>query len=383
MTARSGARGQTLRRMLFLGGLAALAAGGWWAHGQWFAERPAEAREAVASAGGSAPGSAPAQAPAAVPVEVATAVESAAAVEIRSVGTLKSDESVLIASELPGRIAEILFDEGQQVAEGQLLIRLDDSLAQVELKDAEAALVLAQSNFDRAAKLAQSGTGTQRTLDEAQSELARARAAVDLIRVRLDKLSLTAPFDGMVGIRRISVGAYISAGDTLVNLEKIDRLKVDFKVPELFLAQVKVGQSVIVDLDALPDQHFEATIYTIDPLLDVNGRALNVRATLPNPDLVLRPGLFARVTVQVDQARRVVMVPEEAIVPRGTQHLVYRVVEGHAEEVVATLGARRDGQVEILQGLRAGDVVVITGHSRLRDGAAVEILPPFDGGQAN
>jgi len=379
MTATPGHRGQTLRRLLFLAGLAALAGGGWWAYGQWFAERPAEAREAAASAGGAAP----AQAPAAVPVEVATAVETNAPVEIRSVGTLNSDESVLIAAELPGRIAEILFEEGQQVTEGQLLIRLDDSLAQVELKDAQAALALAESNFERASRLAQSGTGTQRTLDEAQSELARARAAVDLISVRLDKLSLTAPFDGVVGIRKFSVGAYIGAGDTLVNLEKIDRLKVDFKVPELFLAQIKVGQTVIVNLDALPGRRFEARIYTIDPLLDVNGRALNVRATLPNPDLLLRPGLFARVIVQVDQSRRVVMVPEAAIVPRGQDHLVFRVVEGRAVEVVATLGARRDGQVEILQGLVAGDIVVIAGQSRLRDGVAVEVLPPFEGGAAN
>ena len=379
MTATPEPRGQTLRRLLFLMGLAALAGGGWWAYGQWFAERPAEAREAAASASGAAS----AQAPAAVPVEVATATVTNAPVEIRSVGTLNSDESVLIAAELPGRIAEILFDEGQQVTEGQLLIRLDDSLAQVELKDAQAALALAESNFERASRLAQSGTGTQRTLDEAQSELARARAAVDLISVRLDKLSLTAPFDGVVGIRKFSVGAYIGAGDTLVNLEKIDRLKVDFKVPELFLAQIKVGQTVIVNLDALPGRSFEARIYTIDPQLDVNGRALNVRATLPNPDLLLRPGLFARIIVQVDEARRVVMVPEAAIVPRGQDHLVYRVVEGHAAEVVATLGARRDGQVEILQGLADGDVVVIAGQSRLRDGVAVEVLPPFEGGAAN
>lgn len=365
-------RGQALRRTLLLLGLVALGLGVWWSHGRWWGDMPAQAQEpAKASA---------AQGPAPLPVEVAQAREEAAAVEIKSVGTLESDESVQIASELPGRIAEILFDEGQQVAAGQLLIRLDDQLAQVELKDAEASLELAKANYERAAKLAQSGSGTQRTLDEAQTELARAQAAVDLIRVRLDKLSLTAPFDGVVGIRKISLGAYITAGQELVNLEKIDRLKVSFKVPELFLAQIKVGQAVIVKLDALPGRPFEARIYTIDPLLDINGRALNVRALLPNPDGLLRPGLFARITVQVDESRRVVMVPEEAIVPRDKDHLVFRVVEGHAQQVVVDLGARRAGRVEVLSGLKDGDVVVTAGQNRLREGSPVEVLA---GGTAN
>ncbi len=364
--AMTGPRGLALRRTLLLLGLVALGGGAWAAYSHWGGEMPAQAATpAKASA---------AQSAAPVPVEVATAREEPAAVEIRSVGTLQSDESVQIAAELPGRIAEILFDEGQKVASGQLLIRLDDQLAQVELKDAEASLALAQSNFERAAKLVQSGSGTQRAYDEAQSELASARAAVDLIRVRIDKLSLVAPFDGVVGIRRVSLGAYITAGQELVNLEKIDRLKVSFKVPELFLAQIKVGQSIIVDLDALPGQHFNASIYTIDPLLDVNGRALSVRARLPNPDLLLRPGLFARITVQVDESRRVVMVPEEAIVPRNKGHLVFRIVEGHAQQVDVELGARRAGLVEVTQGLNDGDTVVIAGQNRLRDGTAVEVL---------
>lgn len=309
-----------------------------------------------------------------VPVEIARAKEVTATSEIRSVGTLQSDESVWIASELAARVAEILFVEGQQVKAGDVLIRLDDDLAKVELQDAKARLDLARANFERSDRLARSGSGTERARDEAAAELARAQAAHNLISVRLDKLSLRAPFDGVVGIRRVSVGAFINPGAELVNLEKIDQLKVDFKVPELYYAQVRVGQTVAVSVDALAGRVFEATIYTIDPLVDVNGRALNVRARLANDELLLRPGFFARITVKGDESRSLVMVPEEAIVPRGQEHLVYRIEDNHAVETRVRLGARRGGAVEILEGLPPGALVVIAGQTRLRDGSPVEIL---------
>jgi len=255
-----------------------------------------------------------------------------------------------------------------------VLVKLDDQLAQVELIDAQARLELAEANFKRIDTLAESGSATQRARDEAATELARARAAYELIKVRIEKLAIVAPFAGTVGIRKISVDAFINPGDEIVNLEKIDRLKVDFKVPELFYAQIKVGQDVEVTLDALAGRTFTATIYTIDPMLDVNGRALNVRAFLPNPDLLLRPGLFARLVVKGGEERSVVMVPEEAIVPRGEEHLLYIVEGDRAIERKVTLGARRAGAVEILEGVTAGTLVVTAGHTRLKDGALVEVV---------
>jgi membrane fusion protein (multidrug efflux system) len=222
----------------------------------------------------------------AVPVETATAREVTSRSDIRSVGSLQSDESVQISSEV-----------AERVQAGEVLVKLDDALTRAELGEAQARLALAEANHRRTSSLARTGNTTQRAEDEATSALETARAAVELIKVRLDKLSITAPFTGVVGTRKISVSAYMSPGAPIANLEKIDELKVDFKVPEIHLADVKVGQEIEVTVDALPRRVFKGMIYAIDPMVDVNGRALTIRARLPNPDLVLRPGLFARITV--------------------------------------------------------------------------------------
>lgn len=365
------------RPLLVLGVLAILVAGGAWVAGWppnfWpvaFADLWSKAPEgAQAKEVAAAP-----QQPLGFPVEVAEARAIQSWSEIRSVGTLQSDESVWIASELSGRIVEILFDEGQNVKRGDVLVRLDDALAQVELIDAQAQLELAEANFKRVATLAETGSATQRARDEAQTELARARALFELISARIDKLSIDAPFDGTVGTRKFSVGAYIEPGAQIVNLEKIDRLKVDFKVPELFYSQIEIGQTVELTLDALAGRSFTATIYTIDPMLDVNGRALNVRAILDNPGMELRPGFFARLVVKGGEERSVVMVPEESVVPRGDRHLLYVIEGDQAFERVVKLGARRAGAVEILEGLEAGEVVVTAGHTRLKDGSKVDVV---------
>jgi membrane fusion protein, multidrug efflux system len=310
----------------------------------------------------------------AVPVETATAREVTSRSDIRSVGSLQSDESVQISSEVAGRVSEVLFREGQRVQAGEVLVKLDDALSRAELGEAQARLALAEANHRRTSSLARTGNTTQRAEDEATSALETARAAVELIKVRLDKLSITAPFTGVVGIRRISVGAYMSPGAPIANLEKIDELKVDFKVPEIHLADVKVGQEIEVTVDALPRRVFKGTIYAIDPMVDVNGRALTIRARLPNPDLVLRPGLFARITVKGQSEAKVVVVPEEAVVPRGDSALLYRIESGKAVETKVRLGSRMAGHVEILEGLAPEAIVVTAGQIRLRNGALVEVV---------
>jgi len=310
------------------------------------------------------------------PVEVARARAAAAATELQSVGTLASDEAVAIAAEVAGRIAEIGFKEGEPVKQGTVLVRFDDSLARADLSNVEANLRLAESNFQRATSLSQSGAGTQRSRDEAQAALDTGRAAVELARVRLDKTQIRAPFDGTVGLRTVSVGAYAQVGQELVNLEKIDTLKLDFRLPEMNLRDVSVGMSVEIRVDAFPDRRFEGRVYAIDPLIDVNGRALKIRARLENPGNVLRPGLFARVLVHGASRGDVVMVPEGAIVPRGGDVFVYRIDNGRVVQAKVTLGERRSGEVEILEGLAADASVVVAGHSRLRDGVEVEVVQP-------
>jgi membrane fusion protein (multidrug efflux system) len=183
-----------------------------------------------------------------------------------------------------------------------------------------------------------------------------------------------APFSGIVGLRHVSVGEYITAGQALVNLEAIDPVKADFRVPEKFLPAIRVGQTIRIKIDAFPDASFEGKVYAIDPKLDVSGRSLLVRALVPNNDQRLRPGLFARVTVLLQLKEDALSVPEQAIVPQGDSQFVYKIVDGKVKLTKVVIGTRREGRVEIVEGLAVGDEVVTAGQLKIRDGSAVSVV---------
>jgi membrane fusion protein (multidrug efflux system) len=218
------------------------------------------------------------------------------------------------------------------------------------------------------------GFVTGKKVDEAEATLETTRAALELARVRLSKHVIKAPFAGVVGLRKVSPGSYIGIGTAIVNLEKIDVLKLDFKLPEQFLPSVAVGQAVDVIVDAQPGKTFVGEIYAIDPLVDVNGRALALRARLPNADLLLRPGLFARVLVKGKQTREAVLAPESAIVPRGGETYVFRIEAGKAVEAKVKQGERRGAEVEILEGVLPNTLLVTAGQLKLRNGVSVEVI---------
>lgn len=381
----TGLGGHHMSRLLKAGGLLLiLAAAGWFVAGQndgrlaglfggpSLLRTPAQATPGATPATDSPPPATTVRRSA--PVETATVRRGEAAADIHTVGSLQSDESVLISSEIAGRVAEISFSEGEHAAAGDVLVRLDSALTQAELDDVRARLSLAEANHARTSQLARGGNATQRANDEAVAELATARAALALAEARFEKLSIRAPFSGVLGVRKVSPGAYLNPGVEVVNLEKIDQLKVDFKVPETYLARVRVGQSLELTVDALPGRTFAGAIYAIDPQVDVNGRALRIRARLDNPELLLRPGLFARIAIKNMQVQETVYVPEEAIVPRGNAAFVYRIADGRAVETPVRLGARLAGAVEVLEGLSDGAEVVTAGQHRLSDGAAVEVV---------
>jgi membrane fusion protein (multidrug efflux system) len=320
------------------------------------------------------------------PVEAAKAESAKSAGDVRAIGSLNSDESVQIASEIAGRIIELPLREGEGVKEGDILVRLDEALVQAELADTTARYEFAKTNQQRAQTLARSGNVTERARDEANTNEATSLAAVELAKTRLSKHVIRAPFSGTVGLRVVSPGAYIGIGTPIVNLEKIDTLKVDFKLPELYLADIKTGQSIDVSVDALPGKIFTGEIYAINPHVDVNGRSLSIRARLANSDGVLRPGLFARILVKGMTQREVVSVPESAVVPRGGENVIFAIVDGRAVESKVKLGNRKAGAVEVLEGLQANAMVVTAGQQRLRNGSPVEIIvrqsdaSPSDGG---
>ena len=309
-----------------------------------------------------------------LPVEIAKATSSQLSDDIAAIGTLLAEESAAIAPETSGRVAEILFKDGDTVAEGTPLFRLDTDLAMADLAEAKARLSLAQANYGRNQTLRKSGNIAQSTYDASFTELEVARTAVDSAEVRLGKLTITAPFPGTLGFRSVSVGAYVNAGTPLVQLDKIDFLKVSFSIPELEQARVALGQQVTVMADALPGQTFTATVSAIDPSVDVNGRALQVRADLDNRAMILRPGLLVRITVK-GKPRAAVMVPESAIVQRGDNAFVFVAHEKKAEEARVRLGKRLPGEIEIVEGVAAGAEVIVAGNTRLSNGADIEVVP--------
>lgn len=309
-------------------------------------------------------------------VEVAHVRIGTASNDIRAIGSLQSDESVQIAPEIAGRISEIVFKEGASVKKGDVLVKLDDALAAADVADANARLALADANNDRASALSRTGNVTGRGRDEAIANFETAKAAAGLAKTRLDKHVLLAPFDGIVGVRNISVGAFVNTGTSLTNLEKIDFLKVDFKVPELYLDAVKVGQNIILTVDAVPNAEFKATIYAINPMLDVNGRALEIRARLDNSETRLRPGLFARILIKGLREREALMVPEAAVQSRSGDTFVFVVDDAKAMERRVTLGQRANAEVEIVSGIDAKSLIVTAGQQKLRNGTAVEVVTP-------
>lgn len=310
-----------------------------------------------------------------VAVETAKVVAAPLSEQVTAIGTLLSNEGVTVSSEIAGRLREIHFEEGRPVEKGDPLFTLDDSVYRAQLADAEAKLKFAGQTHDRTTQLFKNKYATAQSADEAVSNLAVSTASVELARVQLEKTRILAPFSGIVGLRRVSAGEYISAGQALVNLEAIDPIKADFRVPERFLPAIKVDQTIRIKVDAFPEETFEGKIYAIDPRLDVAGRSLLVRAVLPNANQSLRPGLFARVTVLLQRKDDSLSVPEQAIVPQGEAQFVFKIVGGKARMTKVVTGTRREGRVEIVEGLAAGDEVVTAGQLKIRDGAPVAVTP--------
>jgi membrane fusion protein (multidrug efflux system) len=350
----------------------AVAAGaGYWFGTQRGPETAAPAPQAAAPPGPAKGGpGGPGQA---APVEVAKATSEPMPQTITTVGSLRSDESVTIRPEVAGRIAFIGFREGQPVRKGDVLVRLDASVNEAEVLQARANLKLARSKYERAVDLAKSNFISGQARDEAENNLRVAEAALALVEAKLAKTQIRAPFSGVIGLRAVSIGDYVKEAQDLVNLESIDPLKVDFRLPEVYLRQVEAGQTLQVTLDALPGKTFEGRVFAVNPLVDAAGRAVVVRAQVKNTDASLRPGMFARVRLITDAAGDATVVPEQALVPQGTEQYVFKVVDGKAQRARVELGQRRTGKVEVRSGVTAGDVVVTAGQVRLRDGMPVVI----------
>ena len=310
-----------------------------------------------------------------MPVEVALVKVASVSRDLSAVGTLQSDESVVVSTEIAGRVERIAFKEGEQVEAGQVLLRLDDSVLKAELDRSAASLGLSQANYKRAETLLKDRAISERERDEAYAKWQLDEATLRLAEANRAKTVIRAPFTGRLGLRNVSPGSYLRPGDSIVTLDAIDPIKVDFRVPEGFARQVKFGQTLQVNVDAVPGRTFSGEVIAISPQLDAQGRSILLRARLANEEKLLNPGMFARVTLVLEERTEALMVPEEALIAQGESQLVYKVVDGKVEESPVKLGIRQKGRVEILEGVQAGDTVITAGHLKVRPGMPVTVLP--------
>ncbi|MBC7719677.1 MAG: efflux RND transporter periplasmic adaptor subunit [Chitinophagaceae bacterium] len=373
-------------------GIAAASGAAWWYQKPALSAAGADGGLPALTAGASPDAKAPAaSAPASSPatgkppsVEAAKVEAAKLTDDTQAVGSLRSRRGVVLRPEVSGRITQLNFTDGQRVKKGQTLVQFDDQLPLAQVQQSQAELSIALANQKRNQELVAQNFISQRSLDESAANLQVAQAKLALSKATAARLKIVAPFDGIVGIRVVNVGDYLKDGADIVNLEDIDAIFVDFRLPERFQSKLKRGQTALLDIDALPGRKYTAKVQAIDPLIDANGRSVGVRGCIDNRTLQLRPGMFARVNAVFgvrDDAR---MIPEEAIVPQGGKQYVIKLLPGPpgappatriSKRVEVKVGLRRPGKVEILEGLELGDTVITTGQQRVtKDGTVVAVV---------
>ncbi|MES2942618.1 MAG: efflux RND transporter periplasmic adaptor subunit [Pseudomonadota bacterium] len=361
-------------------GIAAASGAAWWYQQPRAAKPDASSSPAMA---GATPGTGGAAVASGKPpsVEVARVELAKLTDDTQTVGSLRSRRGVVLRPEVSGRITQLNFTDGQRVRKGQVLVQFDDQLPLAQVQQSQAELSIALANQKRNQELVAQNFISQRSLDESAANLQVAQAKLALSQATAARLKIVAPFDGIAGIRLVNVGDYLKDGADIVNIEDIEAIFVDFRLPERFQSKVKRGQTALLDIDALPGRKYSAQIQAIDPLIDANGRSVGIRACIDNRQLQLRPGMFARVNAVFGVRENARVIPEEAIVPQAGRQFVIKLVDGPdgqgktTKRVEVKVGLRSPGKVEIVQGLEAGDTVVTTGQQRVqKDGTLVTVV---------
>lgn len=308
-----------------------------------------------------------------VPVVVAPAAVGPMVERIEAIGTARANESVTITAKVTDVVESIHFTEGEIARKGALLVQLRDSEQRAQLAKAEADVRAAKQQYDRVETLAKRGTVTSLQLEQATAKLQGLRAEIEGIKARIADRAIRAPFTGVIGIRQVSPGTLIQPGTAITTLDDLSTIKVDFTVPETYVAALSQGQEISVRVAAFSGRLFSGRITVVSPRIDPATRSIAVRARLPNRDGALKPGMLIVIDV-IRSRRRVLLVREEAIVPVRDRTFVYVIDDkNRARRLAVVLGVRQPGYVEVKSGLTAGQRVVIEGITRLRPGAAVRV----------
>jgi len=291
---------------------------------------------------------------------------------VHATGSLRAEESVDLQPETSGKVVAIHFDEGTLVRAGALLVKINDADLQASLERSIARRTLAELRERRVDQLLRDGGTNQQEYDSALSELNVQRAEVELIEAQIAKTEVRAPFDGMVGLRAVSLGAYVSPTTRIATLQKLENIKIDFAVPEKYAQRVSVGSPVTFTV-AGEAASFAGRVYAVEPRIDVSTRTLQLRAVCENADLRLRPGTFAQVQFTLARVDDAILVPAEAVIPGLADKTVFVLADGRAARRVVRTGTRTGTSVQILDGLAAGDSVIVSGLQQLRHGMSVTL----------
>lgn len=315
-----------------------------------------------------------------MPVEVADVKSESVTDRFRGVGTIEAEETVRIVNEIAGVVRELPFAEGQPVAQGDLIARLDDSELSAEAERADALRDQARTNHQRVRQLLEQRAASQQEMDDAASALKVAEANAVVARTRFEKARIRSPLTGVAGRRLVSPGAYLAVGTPITEVASVGMVKITFSAPERYLSQLRRRAAVSVTSTAYPGEIFHGDISVVDPILDAASHTVQMVARIRNRGGKLRPGMSADVTATLEERPRALTVPDEAVFGEGDQSFVYVVKpDSSVTKQVVTLGLRESKRAEITQGLKAGDRVVSAGYQKLFEGAKVMPMPSIDG----
>jgi membrane fusion protein, multidrug efflux system len=310
-------------------------------------------------------------------IAVVTAVATTERVsnKLNALGTARANESVDITTKTSNLITAVRFQDGEWVKRGQVLVELDSAQARADLAEAEAARTESTSQYNRSRELASTRAVSESQLEQLEAQMKANVARVAAANARLEDTVVRAPFAGRVGLRRVSVGSLISPGTVITTLDDTSVMKVDFAVPENFLGSLRDGLPVVALAAAFPGREFEGKVGSVDSRVDLVTRSMTVRALMPNPDNLLKPGMFLNVRLARDE-RDALIIPEAALVPEQSRQFVFVAAEGQAQRREVQIGTREPGRVEIVAGLQAGERVVVEGTQKIRDGVTIHELKP-------
>jgi membrane fusion protein (multidrug efflux system) len=292
--------------------------------------------------------------------------------EVKTIGTIRANEEVELRSEVSRKITSINFKEGTYVGRGQTLFRLDASDLYAQLRKLELDEQITIRQLERDRQLVEKGLITTEEHELAENNLEKIRAEMDLLGIQISKTSIRAPFAGIIGLRNVSIGSYVTPTVTLSTIQDVGRVKIDFTIPEKYITVFKVGQKITYKVEGMNDD-FEGEVYAFEPKLEGDTRSLLVRAVSSNPGRRLMPGTFANVVLLLPKIEDAVMVPAQAIIPSLGGHDIYVLRNGAAKLVKVEVGTRTEKEVQIFSDLTPGDTIITTNILRLKDGAKVKI----------